>query len=146
MNAFLGADTEHLEQHATAMQTASRRLVELQEQLASLILDETIWRGSDAEGFRERWESEARRASEQAADEITRLASDLKGHASEQESTSADSGGGLVGAAAGGLVGGAVGAAGGVVGGAFERMGGAEAAERAVDPMGGISGGYRGGY
>ena len=33
MNAFWGADTDQLEQHATAMHTAAQRLVELQEQL-----------------------------------------------------------------------------------------------------------------
>ena len=34
MNAFWGADTDQLEQHATAMHTAAQRLVELQEQLS----------------------------------------------------------------------------------------------------------------
>ena len=52
MNAFWGADTDQLEQHATAMHTAAQRLVELQEQLSSLVMYEALWRGPAAATLR----------------------------------------------------------------------------------------------
>ena len=106
MNAFWGADTDQLVQHATAMHTAAQRLVELQEQLSSLVMDEAIWRGSDADSFRERWQSDALQASERVAGDIDTKADEVQGHASEQDGASGEGG-----------IGGALGAAGGAVGG-----------------------------
>lgn len=122
MNAVWGADTDQLEQHATAMHTAAQRLVELQEQLSSLVMDEAIWRGSDADSFRERWQSDALQASERVAGDIDTKADEIEGHASEQDGASGEGGiggavGGVAGGAIGGGIGGAVGAAGGALGG-----------------------------
>ncbi|WP_434175918.1 hypothetical protein [Brachybacterium conglomeratum] len=130
MNAFWGADTDQLEQHATAMHTAAQRLVELQEQLSSLVMDEAIWRGSDADSFRERWQSDALQASERVAGDIDTKADEIEGHASEQDGASGEGGiGGGIGGAVGGMAGGAIGggigvgvggALGGVAGGAVD--------------------------
>ena len=119
MNAFWGADTDQLERHATAMHTAAQRLVELQEQLSFLVMDEAIWRGSDADSFRERWQSDALQASERVAGDIDTKADEVQGHASEQDGASGEGGiGGAVGAAGGAVGGGIGGAVGGVAGGA----------------------------
>ena len=133
MNAFWGADTDQLEQHATAMHTAAQRLVELQEQLSSLVMDEAIWRGSDADSFRERWQSDALQASERVAGDIDTKADEVQGHASEQDGASGEGGiGGAVGAAGGALGGGIGGAVGGVAGGAVGgEIGRASCRERA---------------
>ena len=130
MNAFWGADTDQLVQHATAMHTAAQRLVELQEQLSSLVMDEAIWRGSDADSFRERWQSDALQASERVAGDIDTKADEVQGHASEQDGASGEGGiGGGIGGAVGGIAGGAIGggigvgvggALGGVAGGAVD--------------------------
>ena len=150
MNAFWGADTDQLVQHATAMHTAAQRLVELQEQLSSLVMDEAIWRGSDADSFRERWQSDALQASERVAGDIDTKADEVQGHASEQDGASGEGGiGGAVGAAggvAGGAVGGGIGAGlgsalGGAAGEAVVGLGGSGIGEILGGPAGGLEGG-----
>lgn len=146
MNAFWGADTDQLEQHATAMHTAAQRLVELQEQLSSLVMDEAIWRGSDADSFRERWQSDALQASERVAGDIDTKADEVQGHASEQDGASGEGGiGGALGAA-GGAIGGGIGAGlgsalGGAAGEAVVGLGGGGIGEILGGPAGGLEGG-----
>ena len=146
MNAFWGADTDQLEQHATAMHTAAQRLVELQEQLSSLVMDEAIWRGSDADSFRERWQSDALQASERVAGDIDTKADEVQGHASEQDGASGEGGiGGALGAA-GGAIGGGIGAGlgsalGGAAGEAVVGLGGGGIGEILGGPAGGLDGG-----
>jgi hypothetical protein len=147
MNAFWGADTDQLEQHATAMHTAAQRLVELQEQLSSLVMDEAIWRGSDADSFRERWQSDALQASERVAGDIDTKADEIEGHASEQDGASGEGGiGGAVGGVAGGALGGGIGAGlgsalGGAAGEAVVGLGGGGIGEILGGPAGGLEGG-----
>lgn len=147
MNAFWGADTDQLEQHATAMHTAAQRLVELQEQLSSLVMDEAIWRGSDADSFRERWQSDALQASERVAGDIDTKADEIEGHASEQDGASGEGGiGGAVGGVAGGAVGGGIGAGlgsalGGAAGEAVVGLGGGRIGEILGGPARGLEGG-----
>ena len=130
MNAFWGADTDQLVQHATAMHTAAQRLVELQEQLSSLVMDEAIWRGSDADSFRERWQSDALQASERVAGDIDTKADEVQGHASEQDGASGGGGiGGALGASGGGGIGAGLGRAlGGAAGAASSASGEAASA------------------
>lgn len=146
MNAFWGADTDQLERHATAMHTAAQRLVELQEQFSFLVMDEAIWRGSDADSFRERWQSDALQASERVAGDIDTKADEVQGHASEQDGASGEGGiGGALGAA-GGAIGGGIGAGlgsalGGAAGAAVVGLGGGGIGEILGGQAGGLDGG-----
>lgn len=92
MNAFWGADSDQLEQHAHRVSSAAERLVELQDELGALVLDETLWHGPDATAFREQWRARALRPSHAAREELHRLAGELRENAESQDQASSPGG------------------------------------------------------
>lgn len=97
MSAFFGGDTEQMRGHSAVCSKDAQRLAELIA-TAGATVAAVEWQGTDAEGFRERWNSEAEATARSATDLLMRLARELEGHAEEQDETSSADGGGILGA------------------------------------------------
>ncbi|MEE1649474.1 hypothetical protein V1260_01550 [Brachybacterium sp. J144] len=100
MSGFYGADTEQLRDHAQSMLERARRLGELRDELEPLVMDDSIWRGTDADAFRQDWASRIAPSFSQGSERILEKRNELDRHAEEQDSASE------VGGAAGGSGGG----------------------------------------
>lgn len=108
MSGFYGADTEQLRSHSELLRTRAQSLAELRERLEPAVMDESIWRGPDADSFRSTWSSRTAPLFAQAADLSLERAAELEQHADEQDTASGADGDG-----AGGGTGGGSGGAGG---------------------------------
>lgn len=123
MSGFLGADTEALRSHADRVAEGARRLLELRDSLEPLVMDEAMWRGPDADAFRESWTGRASTMFQLRSEALTSDGESLRRHAEEQDTVSEDGGAGAsVGGGAGGGAGGGV-AGGGGQGDPFSPLG-----------------------
>lgn len=102
MSDFLGADTEALRSHADRVADGARALLELRDSLAPMVMDEALWRGPDADAFRQSWTSRASTLFEQRFDALTGDGERLRQEADEQDQVSEDGGGSAGGGGAGG--------------------------------------------
>lgn len=100
MSEFLGADTEALRGHAQLLADRATAIAELRERLEPMVMDESLWVGSDADTFRSEWTSRAGMRLTERADALRAWGTDLTGQADEQDQTSDPDGG-----SAGGTVG-----------------------------------------
>lgn len=88
MSGFYGADTEALRDLAARFQDGERRLGDLRVSLSSMVMDEAIWVGSDADAFRGSWSSEASPRLGAIAERVGATRTDLDHHAEEQDTAS----------------------------------------------------------
>jgi hypothetical protein len=88
MSGFFGADTDQLRDHTQLLRDRARSLTELRDRLQPAILDESIWRGPDAEDFRSTWSSRTSPLFDEIAARIEGRGSDLDAHAEEQDTAS----------------------------------------------------------
>lgn len=99
---FQGADTEQLRTHRELLRTRAQSLSELRERLEPAVMDESIWRGPDAEAFRARWSSETASLFSEVTSGLGERSGELERHADEQDEASAGDGGGVSGGDGGG--------------------------------------------
>lgn len=98
MSGFLGADTEALRAYSEQLTKGAQALVELQSTLEPLVMNEEIWRGEDAEGFRQSWSGGVSTLFRLRSDELTSRVGELQRHAEEQDEASGAGGEGGGGA------------------------------------------------
>lgn len=101
MSGFYGANTDHLRQHGQLMVTKAQRVIELRDQLTPLVMDEGIWRGSDADSFRSEWSGHVAGLFEGGQQTVNHGGKSLEEHAEEQDQASADGEGGAGGSGGG---------------------------------------------
>ncbi|ASK65101.1 hypothetical protein CFK39_03825 [Brachybacterium avium] len=92
MNGFMGADTEALRAHSERVAQQAQALLSLRDTLEPLVMNEEIWRGTDAESFRESWSSGASTLFQLRSEELTGRVQDLREHAEEQDAVSSEGG------------------------------------------------------
>lgn len=92
--AFLGANTEQLREHAQRLSERAGNLTELRDQLGTVVMNDGIWQGPDADTFRDRWASDIANRFQEAAERLRQEGTDLEQQAQEQDQTSQDEGGG----------------------------------------------------
>lgn len=97
MAAFWGARTDQLRALSSSVDTAADRLEGLFTTLDQLVLDESSWRGPDAESFRSRYSDTARRATTAACAALRTRSTTLIADADEQDDVSATDGSGGLG-------------------------------------------------
>lgn len=105
MAGFLGADTEQLRHQGVRTAQGAQRLQSCFEDLTGQV-EGVEWNGPDADGFRERWRSEAIQQMLRACDRMRELSKDLDRQAEEQDTASDGDGDGGVWGAIGGILGG----------------------------------------
>lgn len=96
MNEFYGADTDQVRDHRELLRDRARSLGALRERLQPAVMDESAWRGADADAFRSRWSAHTSPLFDQVAQLVEQRAADLEAHAEEQDAASSaggDSGG-----------------------------------------------------
>lgn len=94
MAGFYGADTDQLRDHGQRMAQKAQRLIELRDQLTPQIMDESMWRGPDADAFRSRWSGEISAQFDQRSDDIRQRGQNLDHEAEEQDTASSEGGDG----------------------------------------------------
>lgn len=95
---FLGMTPEEVREHAQRMRDAQRLLEERRGVLEARVLSsEEIWRGTDAERFRDRWSAEVSPQWQQALARLDAAADTAETEADEQDSASDGGGGGTPG-------------------------------------------------
>ena len=97
MSGFLGANTDQLRDHAQLMQDQAQRLIELRDALAPAVMEESMWRGPDADRFRQEWSGQISSLFDLRHDELTQREGELEKHAEEQDEASGTGGGGFRG-------------------------------------------------
>lgn len=105
MSGFYGADTDQLRDHSALLVQRATAIGELRDLLQPVVMDESAWRGPDADAFRERWSSSTSPLFDQVGELISRRGTDLEQHAEEQDEASgagSDGGGGSGGGKDGG--------------------------------------------
>lgn len=98
MSGFYGADTDQLRDHSALLVQRATAIGELRDLLQPVVMDESAWRGPDADAFRERWSSSTSPLFDQAGELISRRGTDLEQHAEEQDEASGAGGEGGGGA------------------------------------------------
>lgn len=88
MSGFYGADTEQLRSHSELLRNRAQAVSELRDRLQPSVMDESIWRGSDADGFRSTWASQTTALFDQVQEALTQRGGDLETHAEEQDTAS----------------------------------------------------------
>ncbi|MGP9538886.1 hypothetical protein ACT3SP_12800 [Brachybacterium sp. AOP43-C2-M15] len=88
MNGFLGADTDALRAHSDRVAQGARALLELRDTLEPLVMNEEIWRGTDAESFRQSWSGGTSTMFQLRSEELTGRVDELQRHAEEQDTAS----------------------------------------------------------
>lgn len=101
MSGFYGADTDQLREHGQRVAQQAQRLLELRDQLTPRIMDAGIWRGPDADAFRDRWSGEISGRLEQGSEDMHRRGTDLEQEAEEQDTVSEEGGEGGSGSGGG---------------------------------------------
>lgn len=114
MAGFYGADTEQLRSHAEVLRRKAQRIVELRQSLEPLVMNESMWVGTDADSFRQTWTGQTSQLFDLRSQDLADRGSQLEQHADEQDTASGTGGGG--GSAD-------VGAGGGDEGGGFSPWG-----------------------
>lgn len=94
MSGFYGADTEQVRDHRELLRDRARSLGELRERLQPAVMDESAWRGPDAEAFRSRWSTQTSPLFDEIARLVERTSADLDSHAEEQDAASSVGGAG----------------------------------------------------
>jgi hypothetical protein len=92
MSGFLGADTEALRTYSERLAQGAQALHEMRATLEPLVMNEEIWRGTDAESFRQTWSGSTAALFQLRSDELTGRRAELQQHAEEQD-TASDVGG-----------------------------------------------------
>lgn len=89
---FWGADPEALRAHASLLRDRASSLAQLRERLEPAVLDESIWRGPDADTFRSTWTS---RTAPAVDDVVAKLGGDgtTLDHEAEEQDTASQAGG-----------------------------------------------------
>lgn len=88
MSGFYGADTDQLRAHSALLAQRASAISELRDLLHPVVMDESAWRGPDADAFRARWSSSASPLFDQVHGQITRRGTELEQHADEQDAAS----------------------------------------------------------
>ena len=94
MSGFQGADTEQVRSHSDLLRTRAQSLAELRERLEPAVMDESIWRGPDADSFRSSWSSRTAPLFAQLTELSLGRAAELEQHAEEQDGASGADGAG----------------------------------------------------
>ena len=93
MTGFQGADTDQLRDHGRLLRDRAQTLTELRERLEPLVLDESAWRGPDADAFRASWSSRTAPLFSSVDEDARRRSDELEQHADEQDLASGEDGG-----------------------------------------------------
>lgn len=96
VSGFLGMDTTSGRQAASRLESGGQRLPTILGGLEARVLDPGIWRGPDADAFRERWTS-VRLQAETASASLIDRGRELAGHAEDQDAASGENGDPAVG-------------------------------------------------
>lgn len=102
MSGFYGADTDQVRDHSQLLRDRARSLTELRDQLQPAVLDESAWRGPDADAFRSTWSSQTTQLFDQIAEQLGQRSQGLSTHADEQDEASGVGEGGADGGGTGG--------------------------------------------
>lgn len=97
MSGFYGADTDQLRSHAQLLKDRANTLEDLRARLDPLVMDESTWKGADADSFREQWRGHTAGQFDQIGEGLTDRSGELETHAEQQDDASTakgeDSGG-----------------------------------------------------
>ena len=76
MSGFYGADTDQLRDHSALLVQRATAIGELRDLLQPVVMDESAWRGPDADAFRERWSSSTSPLFDQVGELVSRRGKD----------------------------------------------------------------------
>lgn len=94
MSDFYGANTQLMRQHADLMRRHAGAVDDLRSRLESMVLDESSWKGPDAEAFRDRWHGQVGPKLHDLRGRLDEKSSSLDREAEEQDQASESNDGG----------------------------------------------------